>query len=548
MDIRELKSRGEMLFSKSTTLMLLFQTLAENFYPERANFTVTHTLGEEFGVDLMTSYPVMCRRELGNSFSSILRPAGEDWFEPTINYEERLDHDGKLWLQRAGKIQRRAMYDREANFIRATKEGDHDFACFGQTVISTQMNRNRDALNYQCWHLRDCRWCEDDEGKIDLFVRKWRPYAIDLVRKFPKTVSAKTRAVSVKNPYEEIECMHIVCGSHNYDAMPDDSKRLKNYPYISVFIECTDAHKLEEVGLFNSIYTIPRWQTVSGSQYAYSPASIVALADARMIQSMTAVLLEAGEKAVTPPMVARQNVIRSDMPVYAGGTIWVDSEYDERNGRPVDLLVNDKSGVPLGRDMQMDVRQMLSQAFFLNKLTMPAPQGEGTAYEMSQLVKEYIRGALPLFEPMEINYNGALCENTFDVMFRMGAFGPIDQIPKSLSKADIRFKFKTPLQDAQDAKKGITLQQSKQLIATVIDLDPSSANIMDVKKSLREALEGIGQPESWRRSEQEVEDMTAQQAEDQANQKLLDQVQQGSEIAKNASAALPPGSMTDVQR
>lgn len=101
---------------------------------------------------------------------------------------------------------------------------------------------------------------------------------------------------------------------------------------MSIFYEEDSKSILEEVGSYTKIYTIPRWQTVSGSQYAYSPATVAAISDARLIQSMTRVLLEAGEKAVTPPMLAVTEAIRGDISVYAGGITAIDSQYDERLG------------------------------------------------------------------------------------------------------------------------------------------------------------------------------------------------------------------------
>jgi hypothetical protein len=59
----------------------------------------------------------------------------------------------------------------------------------------------------------------------------------------------------------------------------------------------------DEPASWSLIYVIPRWQTVSGSQYAYSPATVAALPDARLIQAMTLTFFEAGEKATNPPMV-----------------------------------------------------------------------------------------------------------------------------------------------------------------------------------------------------------------------------------------------------
>jgi hypothetical protein len=132
-----------------------------------------------------------------------------------------------------------------------------------------------------------------------------------------------------------------------------------------------------------------------------------------LIQAITATLLEAGEKFTNPPMIAVQEAIRSDVAIYAGGITWVDKDYDERLGEVLRPLTQDKSGMPIGREMQNDTRAMIAEAFYLNKLSMSNPKrgkAEMTAFEVGQMVQEYIRNALPIFEPMEMEYNGAICE------------------------------------------------------------------------------------------------------------------------------------------
>ena len=118
---------------------------------------------------------------------------------------------------------------------------------------------------------------------------------------------------------------------------------------------------------------IPRWQTVSGSQYAHSPATVAALPDARLLQSITLTLLEAGQKAVDPPMIAVQEAIVGGVNVYAGGVTYVDAEYDERLGEVLRQLGGDasKGGLNFGVETAQDIREMISQAFFLNKINLP---------------------------------------------------------------------------------------------------------------------------------------------------------------------------------
>ena len=165
---QDLIERGSLLYSERKAITTLWQELAENFYPQRADFTINRYIGEEFAEHLYSSYPIIVHRDLSNSFAAMLRPRSKDWFAIGVDEDENLGHDAKMWLQWATKIQRRAMYDRKAQFIRATTEGDADFALTGQCCISREINYNtaRPHLLYRTWHLRDVAWSEAQDGAI----------------------------------------------------------------------------------------------------------------------------------------------------------------------------------------------------------------------------------------------------------------------------------------------------------------------------------------------------------------------------------------------
>jgi hypothetical protein len=67
------RRRPEEQFVKRSSLMMLWQEIAENFYPERAEFTINRALGTDFGAGMMTSYPFLCRRDLGDQLGQMLR-------------------------------------------------------------------------------------------------------------------------------------------------------------------------------------------------------------------------------------------------------------------------------------------------------------------------------------------------------------------------------------------------------------------------------------------------------------------------------------------
>src|SRR3990167_11284609 len=69
---REVIRIGDALFSAKRTVDGLWQEIALNFYPERADFTTKRNDGEEFSDHLFSSYPVLARRELGNVLFAFL--------------------------------------------------------------------------------------------------------------------------------------------------------------------------------------------------------------------------------------------------------------------------------------------------------------------------------------------------------------------------------------------------------------------------------------------------------------------------------------------
>ena len=530
--IDELIEQGDHLFDKRSGLLSLWQTIADNFYPERADFTTARNIGEEFASNLMTSYPIIARRDLGNAIGSMLRPTSKAWFHVRTHNYDQLGTEAKGWLQSAEERMRHAMHDRRSQFARATKEGDHDFATFGQCAIQASMNKEGNGLLYRCWHLRDVAWAEDAEGMVGTVHRRWKPSARELVTLFGDKVHDKVKTVLAKEPFKEYNVRHCI--------IPLDSYRgLKTFrtPFVSLYFDVDNKHLMEEVGLMSQEYTIPRWQTVSGSQYAYSPATVAALPDSRLIQAMTRVLLNAGEKAVNPPMLAVQEAIRSDISIYAGGITWVDAEYDERLGEVLRPLTQDTHAIPLGIDMADRLRGMISEAFFLNKIALPQPAGEMTAYEVGQRVQEYIRQALPLFEPMEIDYNGPLCDKTFEIMLRAGALGSPLDLPKELQGAELIFQFESPLHDAIEREKGQRFLEAKSMLADAVALDPNTVDILDASAALRDVLEGIGVPAKWTRSEEVAKGLADKRAQQQQNAELLQQLQQSADIAGTLGTA-----------
>lgn len=532
---KELTEIGDKLFSERQSLLSLWQEISEQFYPERSDFTVARSLGQEFADHLMDSYPVRARRDLGNSFASMLRPRGRAWFHAATTDDELNEQQPvKAWLERVTKITKRYLYDPKSQFVRSTKEGDHDFVTFGQCALSVEERRDRDGLLFRCWHLRDVVWCENDEGVIDTVHRKLRLTARGMAKRYPKTTPKNVRDCLQNEPYKEVNCRHIVMPVDDYET--PTKRKPRGAEFISLMLDAENCAVLEETFLPEFPYVIPRWQTVSGWQYAFSPATIVGLPDARLLQAVTLSVLEAAEKSANPPMKATKEAIRSDIQIYAGGVTWVDQEYDEKQGAALEVLDLGKNA-GAGADILEFVRTSIADGCYLNKLMLPPVEGDMTAYEVQKRIEEYIRQALPLFEPVETEYNGALLDTVARMLMRLGAYGPVEDMPEALRGQGMEWRFESPLQEASERQKVTQFGEVAGLTEAAAKADPNAPKHVNWTKAHRDAVSGTGAPATWLRDEAEVAEETAADAQAAQLAQMAQAAQTGAETVTSLAGA-----------
>jgi len=533
-DVELLLSRSNKMFEEVIPLRSLQQELADNFYPERSDFTSTRSIGSEFASHLTTSFPVKVRRDLANIFSTMLRPQEKLWARMTVRNYDDLSDESKDWLDNSSKALRNAMYDNVSGFARATSQADDDVATFGNACISCEVDWSTQSFLFRTWHLKDVVWSEDEKGRVGRVDRKWFPTVSELNRIFRGRVHQKVKDAMAKDPHKKIEVRHmfIPVNECSHKKPPAGAK------YWSIFYDVENKFVIEEVPYKHGYYCIPRWKTIPGSQYAFSPAAMSSLPDARTAQAMMLILLEAGEKAVDPPMIAIEDVLRSDANLFSGGITVISPDHDERMGRPLyPVLDSTSTNIPIGFELLQSMKVAIEEAFYLNKVGLPPLAGGMSPFEVGQRVSEYVRNALPLFEPLEPEYNGALCSLAFDVGFAAGLFGRKEDIPEELLGRNIDFKFENPLRDAADRAKGNLLLESVSVVNQMAAYDPSVSHIIDAHAAVRDTLEGIGSPRKWFRNLEEVAERVESEQSAMAMQNVMGAVQQGAETAKTVGEA-----------
>jgi hypothetical protein len=531
---------GDAEFARKKQIDSLHQEIALNFYPERATFTNERSEGEEYADHLFSSFPVMCRRELGNLFAANLRDRSNKWFSIHVDDEELDESDAeRAFLEHLTERQWRLMYAKGTQFVRATKEADHDFAAFGNAVIWYGLNSNGDGLLYRNHHLRDCAWTENADGVIDCFYRNFEWSARQIKQMFPKTCSKQVQEACEKDPERKFKCRHIIMPMRLYNYK---SKGGKEFPFCSLFIERETDTCLEEVGLNYFPYIVPRWQTVSGSAYGISMATMILLPDGRTMQVMMRTLREAGEKYVDPPMIAIGDAIRGDMALYAGGVTIADMEYDERLGEVLRPITQDRGGMPIGMELATALKEDIRSGFFLDKIVMnPVSGKEMTAFEFGNHLQQTIRQTAPIFEPITESYSDPLCDGTFQLLMTNGAFA-VQMMPETLQGREIKFKFRSPLAEMEEQREAqIYGQVLTGILMPAAQVDPAQIEQIDLTTATRDAMRAGGWKQKWFKPVEAIEARQQQIAEEMEAAKAMQMAQQVTETGQKAAAGLAQG-------
>lgn len=552
---------GDRLFAARDPLPSYWQEIAEQFYPERANFTTTITMGEDFYAHLMDSYPVQLRRELGNAISAMLRPRDRPWFRGSTGLTD-LDEDDSVakFLEYLSERQRRALYDSRTKFIGATKMGDHDFITFGNAVISLDEDPTRTHLYFDNHHLNDCAWQDNAIGDVDILHRKRQMTAYQMKRVFgEKNLAEPVKRACKDGPHTPFNVRCIVMPRDVYDYVGTDSDtpskrgQGKRLPFVRIWIDADNQKVLREGGLPDFNYVVPRWHRVSNWAYAFSPATAVALPDGRLSQQLARIILESGEKAIDPPMVAREEAV-VEANLAAGAITWIDSAYDEKLGdpfHPVDLSPDMRTAFA----MREDLRAVLTKSFFLDKLNLPSSEGkEMTAYEVSRRLEEYVRSALPLFEPMEVEYNTRLLDKSFAYLANMNAFD-FSQMPDALKGREMVWRFESPIQSAATKLKVSQFAEVMQLRIGALQAG-ATQDPLDVNIAYREAARASGAPAGWFKPLDQILEEAQAAAEEAEIMKGIGQIGAGAEVANKVGDAagklrdgldgLPPGALNKM--
>lgn len=524
--------RATSAWARASQVRTLYERLAEIFYPEREDFHHQHSLGLERYDRIMDAEPVLLRRELGDGFGGMLRPRGKDWFFARAKPTELNDqYDVSAWLDHVNERLREELYKPRTRFEIAMREADHDFVCFGTSIVAVTLNRKRDGLLFRCVHPRDVAFELDEEEHVSVLYQQLTVTADQAHRLFgdlPRHMAESLKPGADR--HKQFKLWRVVAPKEQHDWRQRPPTTAST---ASLYIDPVEHKFLAEAHVRVNPFQVRRWMTVSGEGWGRSPCTSAALADSRTLNTAQRALLEGLEKAIDPPMGASSKVQAQEINLYAGGVTFLGDVDDvQRHFRPV----QDGARVDYGMEFTRERREFLGRAMLQSLLRLPAEQ-QMTAYEASQRVEEWVRNASPVFEPMQAD-NADLMDRVlalalFEMHNRRGLFEPPPEaVLDEDGQREIVFEFEDRLAEARRRLKLYKTREFEQEIAAHAQVvsagDPQKAQMVLAKINWDEVLKAKREayPAKWFRSDEEAAEAAEMIELEQGGQRLLEMASQ----------------------
>jgi len=448
----------------------MWQEIAEYMIPQRADFTVKQSSGEQRREKIYEGTAVRALERSAAGLHNTLTSSAVPWFHLKVQRALQEDRDVQLWIEEA----ERRLYDvfasPDSNFHPALHEFYLDLVGFGTGILYV-VDEPGMGPRYRSYFLGQCFLMQDNLSRVDGVLRVYEHTARQLVQEYgeegvPESV---LRSYNSKDENKKFECLHCVKKRRNHDV---NAVGNLNMPWMSVYILMDQKHVLRESGFEEFPYIVSRWSRNSEELYGRGPGTS-ALPDVKMINLMEKVGLKALQKVVDPPLLVPDDGFLNPVRTQPGGLNY----YRAGLGRDDRIIPLQTGGrLDLNESKIGQVRESINKTFFLDLLELPGPTAADgdvmrfSATEINARQRDRLSVLGPIVSRQEVEFLAPMVMRTLGVMESNGMLSPA---PPALMNADFRVEYANPVSISMRTGELNSIAQLIQFLLPIAQIDPS---------------------------------------------------------------------------
>jgi hypothetical protein len=517
---KQLKDNLSRLMEKRSNWESHWQEVADLMLPRKAEITKERARGDKRHTQIFDATAVHALELLAASLHGMLTSSANRWFSLRFKETQLNESDeAKEWLE--DSTQR--MYDviSKSNFQQEIFECYHDLIAFGTSCLMIEEDQE-DVLNFSARHIKEIYIQENKKGYVDTLYRRFKMPAQAAVSKFGfENVSRDIQNIANKNPFDDIDLVHVVRPRAEYDPNKKDKK---NMPYQSVYFEYGSGHIISIGGFLEHPYVIPRYLKASTEQYGRSPG-MNALPDVKVLNKMVENSLKAAAKQIDPPLLIPDDGMLAPIRMSPGSINYYRSGSRDRI-EP--LNINANTSITINNENQR--RDAINKMFHIDQLVVTENRNM-TATEVIQRQEEKMRILGPVLGRLQSELLSPLITRVFNILLRNGLF---IQSPDILQQQELKIEFVSPMALAQRGQELQSLMRGLEIFGSLAQTMPVM-DYIDENGLVKQIISILGLPAKVIKSDAEVEQIRSDRAEQEAQQMEMQQQMAETQMAKNAA-------------
>lgn len=369
---------------------------------------------------------------------------------------------------------------------------------------------------------------------VNIFGRKYKMTVDQIVEQF----GYENCPDNIKNIYDNGNSLQQSF-TVNWLVEPNKDRKDKlgrrNMPYSSIYwVEGSNSDEVLYHGGFEE-WPIPIARHTSMDLNGYGKgAAWFAQPDSQMLQKLEFDYLTAVELGVKPPMQAPSDVI-STVNLYPGGITEIEGQHKVEPMFAVQSNLQDiQNKIAVTED---SIKRAYSADLFL--MLDQIDKGQMTAREVMERTQEKLQQLGPVVERLLSEFLNPIIERVYSVLDRAGVFPPVDDedLLDQLNGQEVKIEYISPLAQAQKMSSLVNIEQYFAFIMSLAQANPNIVNKFNFEEAANTYGVNLGVPAKIIRSDDEYQEILAQQAQAQAEQEQQMQLMQAAQLAPQMASA-----------
>lgn len=481
--------------------------------------------GRQHNEKVFDATPGLALDRFKAAIHSLVTPRNQQW-HGLATADEDLSEDPEVmrYLQdvtnRLFGARYRANFDSE---VQGCYGGGGKYGSFAMFVGE----RPGQGLYYRGVPIEQCYFAENEYGTIDLFHRDWFWTARQAYARWGDKLPSVIEDAAERRPDQQFRFLHVVKPRTDADVGRLDHKGMA---FVSYYIHVDTRTVVEEGGFRTFPYAVGRYDLVAGDTYGRSPCMTI-LPDVKMLNEMNKATIQAAQLALLPPMLAQRDGVLDALRLTPGAVNY--GGVDEQ-GRALVQPLNMGANLPIGIEMMDQKRGVINDALLQTLFQILVDKPNITATEAMLRAQEKGQLIGPTGSRIESEFLSPMVARELDLL---AAAGQLPEMPAKLAERGgaYELKFDSPLSRMREADGGVAILRTFEQLAPLAQVaGPSVFKRFNIDASAKELARLNGMPAKLLYTDEEMEQIDAQQAE-QAN---LQQILQAAPVAASAAKDL----------